>query len=74
MTRAQAHAFRSRWSLVNAAERQELRKTPMAQKLLQLAALMSSAQLLGWMDGASPGEAEVRQRWNRLRREYRVQA
>ncbi len=72
LTREQARAFRSRWNLANAAEREELRRTPAARKLLQLAALMSSAQQLGWMDRTSSEEAEVRQRWNRLRREYRV--
>jgi uncharacterized protein (DUF433 family) len=74
MTRAQAREFRSRWSMVNKAERHELRKTPATHKLLQLAALMSSAQQLGWMARVSPAETEVRKRWNQLRREYRVQA
>jgi len=74
LTRAQGRAFRSRWTLTNAAERDELRKTPIAQKLLQLASLMSSAKQLGWMDSVSPDVAQVRERWNRLRREYRVQS
>ena len=65
MIRAQARAFRSCWSLAK-AEMQELRQAPMAQKLPHFTALMSSAQNPNWIDRTSLGEAEVRQRWNRL--------
>ncbi len=60
--------FKRRWALVNAAEIQELRSTPLGQKALQTAALMDSARSLGWMDLNDPQEEEVRDRWNALRK------
>jgi len=53
--------------MVNAAERVELRTTPLDRKLRQLAALMASVQSLGWTDALAAEEAEVRAHWNRLR-------
>jgi len=67
MTRADARAFRTRWERVNAVERAELRATPLAHKLRQLAALMASVEPLGWTEALAAEEAEVRERWNRLR-------
>ena len=52
-TRADARKFRARWQLVNDAEQAELRATPMEQKLVQLAALMASADAMGWTGDAS---------------------
>ncbi len=72
ITKAVARAFKARWEAVNAAERQELRATPMTAKLRQLAALMGSAEELGWTDALAAEEAEVRDRWNRLRRARRA--
>lgn len=68
----EARAFRARWALVNAAEREELQATPPAVKLRQLAALMASVAQLGWTEALAAEEAEVRERWNRLRRAYGV--
>lgn len=67
LSRKEAQAFRRRWEMVNAAERAELRATPLDDKLRQLAALMASVQSLGWTDVLAEEEAEVRVRWNRLR-------
>jgi hypothetical protein len=67
LTRKEARAFRTRWEMVNAAERIELLTTPLDHKLRQLAALMASVQALGWTDALAAEEAEVRARWNRLR-------
>jgi hypothetical protein len=67
LSRKEAQAFRRRWEMVNAAERAELRATPLDDKLRQLAALMASVQALGWTDVLAREEAEVRIRWNRLR-------
>ncbi len=60
--------FKRRWALVNAAEIQELRSTPLGEKARQTAALMDSARSLGWMDLNDPQEEEVRDRWNALRK------
>jgi hypothetical protein len=35
--------------------------------LRQLAALMASAETMGWTEALAAEEAEVRDRWNRLR-------
>lgn len=67
LTREEASAFRERWEMVNTAEQAELRATPLAYKLRQLAALMTSVPSLGWTEALAAEEAEVRARWNRLR-------
>jgi predicted ArsR family transcriptional regulator len=70
ITREEGRAFRKRWEAVNAAEREELRAMSGEEKLRQLAALMASRDLFDWTEEMRE-EAEVRQRWNRLRRAYR---
>jgi hypothetical protein len=60
--------FKRRWALVNAAEIEELRSTPLGEKARQTAALMESARGLGGMDLNDPQEEEVRDRWDALRR------
>ena len=71
MTKEEGRAFRKRWEAVNAAEREELRAMPMEEKMQQLAALMASRDLFGWIEEMRKEEAEVRERWNRLRRAFR---
>lgn len=68
ISRAEARRFKKRWEAVNAAERRELRATPVADKLRQLAALMASAEKLGWNEALAAEETAVRDRWNRLRK------
>ncbi len=72
ITQAEAQAFRARWETVNAAEREELRATPMVHKLRQLASLMASVKSLGWTTALAAEEAEVRDRWNQLRKISRL--
>lgn len=72
ITKADGRVFRARWAAVNAAEREELRSTPMAVKVLQLASLMASASELGWTEALAAEETEVRDRWIRLRRVFHV--
>jgi hypothetical protein len=71
MTPAEGRAFAARWELVAEAEREELRATPMEQKLAQLEALMVSATTLGWATTDSAEVDAVRARWNRLTAIYR---
>jgi hypothetical protein len=52
------------------AEREELRATPMERKFAQLAAMMESAQALGWATTDPREVEEVRARWMRLRVHY----
>jgi len=70
ISRGEAQAFKQRWEAVNAAERGEVTTTPLADKLHQVAALLTSAQTLGWTEALAAEENLVRERWARLRREY----
>lgn len=72
LTKAQARAFVARWRAVNAAEIRELRAASVERKLRQLAALMASAEQLGWTEALAAEEAVVRERWRRLRQAYGV--
>jgi hypothetical protein len=72
MTKAEARAWMARWQLVNEAERNELQATPPEVKLQQIATLMSWVKPLGWTEALAAEEAEVRERWMRLRKSYRV--
>jgi hypothetical protein len=73
MTPKEARAFVARWRLVNEAEREELRATPMELKLRQLAAMMASVDQIGWTEALAAEQAEVRERWKQLRKAYGVQ-
>ena len=70
MTREEALAWKARWELVNAAEREELRTDSLEHKMRQLASLMASVEPLGWREALREGEEEVRARWVRLRKAY----
>jgi len=69
MSKGEAQAFKRRWEAVNAAEREELASTPVADKFRQVAALLASAGKLGWTESLAAEEDLVRERWARLRRE-----
>lgn len=69
ISKAQARAFKKRWAVINAWQREELRKTSFIQKLQKLSALMASVKELGWDESLSIGEEEVRERWRKLKRE-----
>ncbi len=70
MTRDDGEAFKARWAMVGAAERDELRATSMDKKLRQLAALMASVAKLGWDEALAAEETEAREQWRRLRQAY----
>ncbi len=72
ITKSEALAFRKRWNMINDAERKELRNTSLIEKIRQLAALMSSVKEMGWTKALTAENKEVRNRWNKLRRYYRV--
>jgi len=72
LSRQEAVLFKKRWEAVNAAEIEELRRTPISKKMQQLASLMASVKELGWYKILSEGEAELRDRWNRLKEAYHV--
>ncbi|MEP7273109.1 MAG: hypothetical protein ABI882_16540 [Acidobacteriota bacterium] len=67
MTKEEALIFKSRWHLVNERTAEEIRRTNAITKLHQLAAMYAAGQSLGWSEGMSVGEDEVRERWQRLR-------
>ncbi|HTY49168.1 MAG TPA: hypothetical protein VMB48_05715 [Steroidobacteraceae bacterium] len=67
ITREQAETYLERWSLVRDAELAELRRTSMATKFRQLAALMASRHLFEPEADREAQVQEVRERWARLR-------
>ncbi len=67
LTKGEVQAFRKRWEIVNAAEREELGSTPISQKFRQLSALLMSARKLGWTEALGVEEDQVRERWAKLR-------
>ena len=71
LSKAEARAFRKRWQRVNAREEEELRSTPLEVKWQQFNTLLAWAHQLGWAAALGEGEAEVRQRWARLRKAHR---
>jgi hypothetical protein len=72
MTKAEVRAWAARWRRVNDIQRQELHHALPLVKLRQLASLMTMARELGWTSALAEGEAEVRQRWNKLRKAHGV--
>ncbi|RJR45838.1 MAG: XRE family transcriptional regulator [Deltaproteobacteria bacterium] len=70
LTKGEALTFKRRWEHVNAAERKELASAPVSLKFRQVAALLASAEKLGWNETLAAEEDLVRERWTRLRREY----
>ncbi len=72
ITKSEALTFKMRWEMINDAERKELRNTSLIEKFSQLAALMSSVEEIGWTKALTAEDKEVRNRWNKLRRYYRV--
>jgi hypothetical protein len=71
LSKEDALAFRERWRLVNAREIEEMRSASMELKLQQFNTLLAWARELGWNEELRKGEAEVRERWMRLRKAYR---
>jgi putative transcriptional regulator len=70
INKREAQAFKRRWKAVNAAEREELASTPLADKFHQVAALLTSARKLRWTGALATEENLVRERWTRLRKGY----
>jgi len=67
MTPEQARAYKRRYELVEAFEREELRRTPVETKFRQLCALAASVDAMGWREALEAGDDEVRRRWQRIR-------
>jgi len=70
MTKEQARQFKERWELVNKVTIEEVRRTPVAVKLQQLALMYEAGQVLGWAGRLREGEDEVRERWRRLKEKF----
>lgn len=67
ITPDEARAYADRWAAMEAFELEELRRTSIETKLLQLAALMASRDLFAPDSARDKGVLEVRERWLRLR-------
>jgi hypothetical protein len=68
LTKAEARAFRRRWQRADAREEEELRSTCLEVKWQQFNTLLGWAHGFGWTAALGEGEAEVRERWARLRK------
>jgi hypothetical protein len=62
--------YRRRWQAVHEAEIEEIGQTPLATKLRQLSLLVESGNLFATKPDFPPQDAEVLDRWNRIRRYY----
>jgi hypothetical protein len=71
MSKEEAQAFRARWQLVNAREIEELRNTSLDVKWQQFNTLLRWVDQFGWGSELAKDEGLVRERWARLRREFR---
>jgi hypothetical protein len=71
VTQAEARAYSERWQRVNAQEVEELRSTSLEVKWQQFNTLLGWVQQMGWAEALAEDVQEVRQRWARLRKEYR---
>ena len=67
ITPDEARAYADRWAAMEAFELDELRRTSIETKLLQLASLMASRDLFAHDSARDKGILEVRERWLRLR-------
>ena len=62
--------YKRRWQAVHEAEIDEIRQTPLTTKLRQLSLLVGSGNLFPAQPDRAAQDAEVRDRWNRIRRYY----
>ena len=70
MTKLEALEYVARYKVVNEFEIAELRSTSIELKLEQTAALMAAVDQMGLSQALADEEAEVRERWLRLKRAY----
>ncbi len=72
LTKKEVTEFQARWRLVNDAINEEIRATPIEEKLRRLGIMVASAYALGWDKKLAEGEEEVRERWRILRERLHV--
>lgn len=70
MTKEEALAYKAGYEAVNALEIAELRSMSFEEKFEHAAALMVSAQQMGWVAALSAEDDNVRELWIRLKRAY----
>ena len=70
LTKAQVQPYMAHWRAARAAEIKELRAATPEHRLRQMAALMFSADALGWATAPEAEVAATRARWARLRSVY----
>ena len=67
MTRAEIHAWRQRWKLMNELDVEELRTTPIDIKFQQLAALMASVDFFHAREALEKDDQLGYDRWQKFR-------
>ena len=70
MNKSEAQEYVARYKIVNEFEIAELRSMSIEVKLEQTNALMAVVNQMGWTQALADEEAEVRERWLRLKRAY----
>jgi hypothetical protein len=70
MPTPEGQAFLDRHALMNELEREELRTTSPEVSLEQLESLYASVDYLGWREALQEGEAELRQKWIRMKEKH----
>jgi len=70
ISKSEALAFKKRWKVANAFEKEELCALSYDEKLDQLLMLVASAKEFDWTKELETEANEVRDRWNKLRRAY----
>ena len=70
MTKEEAIAYVTGYQAVNALEIEELRSMTLEEKFEHAAALMETAQYMGWAEALAAEDADVRTLWIRLKRAY----
>lgn len=68
LTKSETKAHLKRWAVVNALEREELRRMPMSEKIKQFLALTAAIQLFGVYTKKTSESKLTQKRWQMLRR------
>lgn len=70
MTKEEALAFQARWRLVNEVINEEIRRTPLIEKLRQLEVMYQFTLAMGWDQKLKVEDQAVRDRWIKLKAAY----
>ncbi len=70
MPTPEGEEYLERYRLMNELEVEELRATPPETSLQQLESMYASIDFFGWREALKEGEAELRDKWIRIKERY----